>query len=182
MVLNKTTCGSKHAFTLVELLAVVVIMGLVAGFSMMMVGHDDVYYAAGTARTIEQIIETAQQEAVRTQLYILVYFMPDIEYVVLMGYDKTTSQYKVLSNPFGGSSGTVIYVNLRDEINSNSYIGTVNLGSGSQSMSFSPMGEPLKSDLVTPLPDTNYILAGYGNKVFKLSIKPVTGTVRTTAY
>lgn len=181
METKTTTCGSKHAFTLVELLTVVVIVGLLAGVSMMMVGHDDVYYAAGTARTIEQIIETAQQEAVRTQLQI-VYFLPEVEYVVLMGYDKTTSQYKVLENPFGGSDGTVIYVNLQDEINSNSYMGTVNMGSGSQSMSFSPMGEPLKSDMVTPLPDTNYLLAGYGNKVFKLSIKPVTGTVRITKY
>lgn len=172
MTKKETRCCSKRAFTLVEVLAVVVILGIVGGTVMMMSGNDDVYYAAGTARVAEQIIEYAQQEAVRTQRDILVVFWPDIEY---MGVYSRTS---ILQNPFGSG---YFFINLRNEINSRCYMGTANMGNGSNYMYFNSLGEPLRYD-GSPIPDSNYVLVGCGNEVFKLSIKPVTGTVRITKY
>lgn len=171
-----TTCRPKKAFTLVELLAVVVIVGIIAGVGMMMAGKDDIYYAAGTARVAEQIIEYAQQEAVRTQKNIIVAFFVDIEYMAV--YDYSTGSPVVLDNPFGSGS---FFINLRNELTSRCYMGTVNMGSGSNFMYFNSLGEPLKYD-GSPIPDTNSVLLGCGNQVFKLSIKPVTGTVRITKY
>lgn len=173
-----TTRSQKKAFTLIELLAVVVIMGIIAGVAIMMAGNDDIYYAAGTARMAEQIIEYAQQEAVRSQRDIMVIFLADIEYIGVY------SSSGVLPNPFGSGN---LFLNIRNEISSRCYLDTVNLGSGSNWMFFDKYGEPQRAESYSlptriPISDSNYVIFGCGNKKFKVAIKPVTGTVRVTKY
>ncbi|HNX27369.1 MAG TPA: type II secretion system protein [Phycisphaerae bacterium] len=166
-----TDCSRRCAFTLVEILAVVIIMGIIAGVTMMMVGNDDIYYAAGTARVAEQIIEYAQQEAVRTQRNVYVFFFSDISYIGV--YNSSG----ILSNPFGSG---YFFIGVKNEVNSRCYMGTVNMSSGANAMYFNSLGEPLNYYDGSPISDSNYVLFGCGDEVFKLSIKPVTGTIRIT--
>jgi len=160
--------GKRGAFTLVEILTVVVLLGVLAAVVLPNSGYSDGDKALAAARKVAADIEYAQSEAVNHQTSITVSFFPSGETYSL------ASGGNLLTNPVDGNS---FEVNLPGTLQAEGVdINSADFGSGENVVTFNAYGEPVRAD-GAPISSDSGVVIRCGDSVYTVSIAPVTGRV-----
>jgi prepilin-type N-terminal cleavage/methylation domain-containing protein len=158
----------SKAFTLFELMCVIVVAAIVAGVAIAMSGDSDSTAAMAGAEIVLQDLEYAQSEAIARRSEITV------TYDVGAGTYAISSVSGTLTNPI---TKQAYVVNLSEETGS----GGVSLSAadfgGSSSISFSSTGEPVIPGTDTPVSSSSFITVTCGNASRYVTITPVVGKI-----
>lgn len=155
--------------TLVEVLAMMLIMGVIAAVVIPLADSDDKIIAASGARMVLADLEYAQSEAIRTRQPVTVTF------------DAANDSYTITiaSGTINRPGDTGAYVVSLKELDPKMDLGTVNFGGGN-ALKFLSTGDPVR---VTGGSDTALSTAGIipvsnGEATYNVQVLPVTGKVR----
>lgn len=155
-------CG----FTLIEMLMVLSIMGLILAITIPMVSDTDQDLAMAGAQMVMRDLEFARSEAIRTQASVTVSFSTTNDNYTLN--DGTSN----LTSPF---THAVYPASPADEVgNPRITIHGVQLD-GSDSVTFSSLGEPLDSADGTPMTGDLWIKIRCGTTEAQVDITPLLG-------
>ncbi len=170
------TIGSTKGFTLVEILAVVVILGIASAIIIPQIGsRDDLVVAAG-ARVVMADLIYAQNRAIATQKWHFVQFV-DQQYS-LMTRDSDGSPLYTITHPITKNAYSVTF-GAKNSGMENVALGTVVLG-GPGVLGFNELGAPYLFDPSTNAPPTPLVTAATitiqsGKVPLTISIEPYTG-------
>jgi prepilin-type N-terminal cleavage/methylation domain-containing protein len=169
MIMRRT----QRAFTLVEILMVVVILGIVAAVIVPQIGQRDDIRLASAARVLIADLAYAQSRAISSQHKHYVLF--------------ETAQYSLRSR----SSPSDSLQNLTHPTNPGSYVTAFNTGpltgvtivetdiGGADGLAFDELGSPLAydadTDTSTTLSSPGTIRIQSGDRIMTISIEPYTG-------
>ena len=160
--------GKRGAFTLVEVLTVVVLLGVLAAVVLPNAGYSDGEKALMAAKKVAADIEYAQGEAVNQQTSITVSFSPSGETYSL------ASGGTILTDPLDGNS---FEVNLPVDLQAAGVeINSADFGSGESFVTFNAFGEPVMAD-GSPISSDAKVVIRCGDSAYSISIAPVTGRV-----
>ncbi len=160
----------RNAFTLVEIIVVVIILGIVAGLAIISTGGTEATAAAAGADVVARDLEVARSEAQRLQTYITVSFSEAND-----SYTITDNAGNVLTHPLTNTAET-IFINNEIE-DSEVSLTSVDFGSGSTTIVFDSNGEPLASDKVSPISSDSKIVVTSGSASYSVTVAPITGRV-----
>ncbi|MCK5114259.1 MAG: GspH/FimT family pseudopilin [Phycisphaerae bacterium] len=161
--------GKRGAFTLVELLTVVVLLGVVAAVVLPHAGYSDREKALLAAKKVAADIEYAQGEAVNRQASVTISFSPGAETYSL----TLASGGTALTDPLSGND---FNVNLPGDLQAAGVdLNSASFG-GSTTLTFNAYGEPVQSD-GTPISAGSGVVVRCGDSLFTVSVAPVTGRV-----
>jgi prepilin-type N-terminal cleavage/methylation domain-containing protein len=163
---------AKRAFTLVEILMVVVILGIVAAVIVPQIGQRDDIKLASAARVIIADLSYAQSRAISSQ---------HKHYVLL-----ETTQYSIKSRTSPGDD----LGNISHPVNPGNYVTAFNIGplagvtiletdiGGTGAVAFDELGSPLAydadTDAYTTLSSPGIIRIQSGDRILTISIEPYT--------
>ncbi|MBS3821169.1 MAG: prepilin-type N-terminal cleavage/methylation domain-containing protein [Planctomycetes bacterium] len=164
----------RRAFTLVEIIIVVIILGIVSGIVIISTMPTETTSAVAAADIIARDLELARQEANGRQEALVVEFS-----VSSNSYSIKDTDGNVISHPV---KQTTASININDEVTT----GTITLvsadfGDSGQSIYFSALGEPVASDLTTPISSDSKVVVQCGDETYSVIVAPVTGRVRVQA-
>lgn len=160
----------KHstAFTLFEMICVIIVAAIVAGVALTMTGDSDSTAAMAGAQIVLQDLEFAQSEAICRRSPITV------EFNVGAGTYTLSDGAGPITNPITKQD---YVINLAQESGS----GGVNLSGanfgGSSSVSFNSTGEPVIPGTDTPISSENSITVSCGDASHSITITPVIGKI-----
>ena len=167
-VSEKRRVKKSNAFTLVELLTVVVLLGIIMAVVLPSAGYSEDEKALAAAKKVAADIEYAQGEAVNRQSSITVTFSPAVDTYSL------ASAGSALTNPTDGSSFSV---NLPGDLSAAGVnINSADFGSGGNVITFNAFGEPVMTD-GSPISSDSRVIISCGNSVYTVKIAPITGRV-----
>lgn len=181
----KVSCVKNNlkakAFTLVELIMVVIILGIIAGMAMMMYNPNESLQLAETGSYLASVIEYAREEAIRRQCITYVCFTSSSDRIHAAYNDGS---WKYLTHPLDGGDFTEY---LSDVLNNQCDIAAVYASAYHQNyLFFNSFGEPISWYYTTdssvtypPIPSGNYIYLTCGSEYLFLRIRPITGKVIT---
>lgn len=162
-------CAERNiskAFTLIEMIFVIVLAGIVAGVALSMMGDSDATTARAGAQIVLQDLEFAQSEAIARRSPITVAFNVGAgTYTISDGGGPITNpitkqDYVVnLSQESGGGGASI----------SNAVFG------GGSSVSFNATGEPVLPGGDTPISSGDGVTVSCGNSSHSVVITPVIG-------
>jgi Tfp pilus assembly protein FimT len=153
--------------TLVEVLAMILVLGVIAAVIIPLADSDDKLVAAAGARMILADLEYAQSEAIRTRQPVTITFdAPNDTYTI-------TIASGTINRP--GDTGAYV-VDLKD-IDPKMDLGTVNFGGGT-AVKFLSTGDPVRVMGDTALTTAGIIHVSNGASTYNVKILPVTGKVR----
>jgi prepilin-type N-terminal cleavage/methylation domain-containing protein len=162
----------RNAFTLVEVLTVVVLLGVLMAVVLPSAGYSDEEKALAAAKKVAADIEYAQSEATNRQASVTISFSAAGETYSL------ASGGTVLTNPADGNS---FNINLPDNLRAAGVdISSANFGSGENNSTFNAYVEPVKSD-GAPISSGSGVVIKCGDSTYTVSIAPVTGRVVVVA-
>lgn len=164
--------GKRGAFTLVELLTVVVLLGIIAAVVLPNAEYSDDAKALIAAEKVATDIEYAQSEAVSRRRRVTVSFSTAGE-TYFLAYN-TAGAPEMLFNP---ATGSFFSVNLPgDLLAAGVDISSADFGNGESHVTFNAFGEPVRSD-GSPISSDAGVAIRCGASVYTVSIAPVTGRV-----
>lgn len=162
------TSRPRHAYTLVEVLIVVVLLGIATALVVPNLGSTDVLRIQSTVRAIVADINFAQSDALARQQGRAIIF------------DQQTNNYVILEvngatlNPVDDTISRVDLNNARKF--RDSHIESVNFD-GSNVLVFDEMGGPVSApSSTTPSAGGNLVISGAGSR-FRISVEAYTGRV-----
>ena len=165
---ERCSVGERGAFTLVELLTVVVLLGVLMVVVLPSAGYSDAEKALAAAKKVAADIEYAQSEATNRQTLVTVNFSPSGETYSL------TSGGTVLTNPADGNPFNILLpANLHAagvDINS------ADFGDGESFITFNAYGEPVMAN-GAPISSDAGVIIRCGDSTYAVRIAPVTGRV-----
>jgi Tfp pilus assembly protein FimT len=153
--------------TLVEILAMMLIMGVIAAVVIPLADSDDKIVAASGARMVLADLEYAQSEAIRTRQPVTVTF------------DAANDKYTITiaSGTINRPGDTGAYVVSLKELDPKMDLGTVNFGGGT-ALKFLSTGDPVRVTDDTALSTAGTIPVSNGDTTYNVKVLPVTGKVR----
>jgi prepilin-type N-terminal cleavage/methylation domain-containing protein len=160
----------RNAFTLAEILIVVIILGIVAALVIMSTAGTEATAAAAGADVVARDLELARSEAQRLQTFITVTFSEAND-----SYEITDAANNIITHPLTNTAET-IFINNEIE-DSEVSITSVDFGSGSTVVVFDQNGEPLASDKVSPISSDSKIVVTSGSASYSVKVAPITGRV-----
>jgi prepilin-type N-terminal cleavage/methylation domain-containing protein len=172
----RPTRRHRSAFTLVEILCVVVILGIASAIIIPQLGSRDDLRAAAAARTIMADLIYAQNTAIAQQRRHFVQFVGQQYTVLSRANDSSplvTVTHPVTKNSYTVTFGTAI------NGTENVTLGTPDFGGGSAILGYDDLGAPFAYDAgtntSTPLVSAGNITVTCGSTTLTIAVEPYTG-------
>jgi prepilin-type N-terminal cleavage/methylation domain-containing protein len=175
VIMNHQRKFFRRAFTLVEILVVVVILGVVSAVIIPQIGSRDDLRCAAAARVVMSDLIYAQNLAISQQQQRFVKFGTNQYGIYTSGASTTPIAHPVTKETYLMLFGTNGMNGLRETtIESRTFDGSPNLA-------FDELGAPYKydagSDTLTPLAAAGEIVLASGSYRLKVLIEPFTGEI-----
>lgn len=159
--------NKSPAFTLFELICVIVVTAIVAGVGIAMMGASDSTAALAGAQIVLQDLEYAQSEAIARRSEITVAFD------VGAGTYTISDGSGIITNPITKRD---YVVNLSEESGTGG-VSISGVSFGGTSVSFNSTGEPVLPGTDTPVSSGNYVMVRCGDSSRTITITPVIGKI-----
>ena len=165
-MIHRTEKLGACGFTLIEMLLVLVIMGVIMAITIPLMADTDGDLAMGGAQMVLRDLEFARSEAIRSQASVTVSFSKaNHTYTLSNGTGNLTS-------PF---TNTVYPASPADEVGDPRITVHDVALDGSDSVTFSSLGEPLDSSDGTPMAGDQWIKIRCGTAEVQVDITPLLG-------
>ncbi|MBN1941662.1 MAG: GspH/FimT family protein [Phycisphaerae bacterium] len=156
-----------RAFTLLEIMVVIVIAAIIGGVALALSGDSDSTAALAGARIVLQDLEFAQSEAICRRSPITVTFN------VGAGSYTVSDGVGAITNPV---THQAYVVNLAEESGGAAHLSGASFGAGS-AVSFNASGEPVLPGTDTPISSGSGVTVSCGSAVRSVTITPVVGKI-----
>lgn len=161
----------RGGFTLMELLAVITILGIVASVAILSAQDNQAVVASAAARMIAGDLEYAQSLAISEQSDITVTFNTDTD-----SYTLTDSDSAPITHPLNKADFTIT---LPTEFGESSLdLSEAEFATGNSSVGFDETGTPYQGGTSgTAIVGTNKVQVTCGGKTYNVTVGPVTGRI-----